>query len=122
MTRFVIDSSAALRFDHWESRDATYFAPELIDVEIANALRKLVLRGEAQAHDAENLIRDWARNSVVRTPHATLIERVWELRANITPYDATYVALAETMRIPLVTADLRLARTASRFCRVVTLT
>lgn len=84
-------------------------APALLDVEVAQALRRYAGRGEltpARGADAIQLLVDFP---LVRYPHAPLLPRIWELRANLTAYDAAYVALAEALRAPLLTADARLA-------------
>jgi predicted nucleic acid-binding protein len=84
-------------------------APALLDVEVAQALRRYTGRGEltpARGAEAIQLLVDFP---LVRYPHAPLLARIWELRANLTAYDAAYVALAEALRAPLLTADARLA-------------
>jgi predicted nucleic acid-binding protein len=83
-------------------------------------MRKLVLRGSLNSELATDHIHNWASNNLIRCPHTALLPRIWQLRENITPYDAAYVALAEDLGLPLVTADLRLAKSASRYCEVVT--
>ena len=120
----VLDNSAAvlLSMEAMLLGDETqYYAPELIDLEFANAFRKLVLRGALGPNVAGDHLSEWSANALIRCSHAMLLPRVWELRDNITPYDAAYVALAEILGVPLVTADRRLARTASSYCEVVTL-
>lgn len=124
MTDVVIDNSAAVLLSAKATLGADHvqhYAPELIDLEYASALRKLVLRGELEAEEASAYIQEWAANSLIRCNHTMLLHRVWELRHNITPYDASYVALAERLEAPLITADERLARAASAYCEVVTL-
>ena len=123
MTGVVIDNSAAVILTAKASlgQDNTqHYAPELIDLEFANTLRKLVLRGKFDEEEAKRYIDDWSANSLIRCDHTMLLNRVWELRNNITPYDAAYVALAEALEVPLVTGDLRLARAAAPYCDVVT--
>lgn len=125
MTAVVLDTSAAVQFStSTTSRDSEdqYYAPDLIDLEFANTLRKLVAREYLSSEEAQHFLLEWASNSLIRCSHVMLLPRIWELRENITPYDAAYVALAEILEIPLVTADLRLARAAERYCEVITLT
>ena len=93
-------------------------APHLIDVEMLNATRKLLLRREISRGYAEALLRDYKRTALELFPHKTLLEKAWALRGNITPYDAMYVALAQTLEVPLITADARLARAAESHCTV----
>ncbi|MDE0406519.1 MAG: type II toxin-antitoxin system VapC family toxin [Alphaproteobacteria bacterium] len=83
--------------------------PHLIDAEIAQALRRLVLRGLLDARSGALALRRWREFDVERYPHGPLLDRVWELRANATAYDATYLALAETLSMVFVTGDRRLA-------------
>ena len=120
----VFDASAAIEAARGDddavdllSEMGTY-APELVDVEYAHVLRKMVARGELSHERAEKLLLDWASNSVVRCPHAPLLARGWTMRGRITAYDASYVALAEQLGLPLVTADRRLASVAQEFCEV----
>ena len=83
--------------------------PHLIDVEIAQALRRLVFRGLLDAQSGTTALRRWRSFDVERYPLEPLLERVWELRANASAYDATYIALAEALSMVLVTGDRRLA-------------
>ena len=84
-------------------------APHIIDVEVAQTLRRLVARAGLDPVRAVAALADLSAFAVDRYAHNWLLPRVWELRANLTPYDATYVALAETLGAPLVTCDSRLA-------------
>lgn len=92
--------------------------PHLVDVEIAEALRKLVLRGEVNDADAQVAIGSWQRLGVRRYAANSLLNRVWQLRHNVSAYDAAYVALAETLSCPLLTADKRLAAATGVRCPV----
>ena len=84
--------------------------PHLIDAEIAQVLRRFVLRGLLDARSGAAALRRWQDFDVDRYPHEALLNRVWELRANVTAYDATYLALAEALSMVFVTGDRRLAR------------
>lgn len=124
MKGVVLDNSAAISLgasSMGDTEEVQYFAPELIDLEYASMLRKLVIRKEFSPDVAGTLVREWAANSLVRCSHTLLLTRIWELREDITPYDAAYVALAESLGIPLMTADRRLARAAAQYCEVITL-
>jgi predicted nucleic acid-binding protein len=119
----VIDNSAAIniaRSSAIEMPSGQYFAPDVIDLEFAYVIRKLVLRGALSTNAATEQIYSWATNDLIRCPHTALLPRIWQLRDNITPYDAAYVALAEHLGLPLVTADHRLAKSASQYCEVLT--
>ena len=84
-------------------------APELIDVEVAQVLRRLVLRGGLYASWAEQALEVFTAFPLTRHSHAPLIRRIWELRDNVTAYDAAYVALAEGLGATLLTRDRRLS-------------
>jgi predicted nucleic acid-binding protein len=93
-------------------------APHLIDVEFLHALRRLVVSGGIGDHRAEDARRDFADLQVVRYPHVPLLDRMWELRHNLTSYDAAFVVLAEALEVPLVTCDGRLARSSGHRARI----
>jgi predicted nucleic acid-binding protein len=95
-------------------------APYLLDIEVANALRGLVARRELAQADARRALEDYADVAVRRYPHALFLDRIWQLRTHVTAYDAVYIALAEALDAPLVTTDLRLARTHGHRARIVT--
>lgn len=84
-------------------------APEPVDYEVLNVLRRMVLRGEIEIELAD--ASRWAFRDLRLTRHVMTYEmsdRIWQLRENVTAYDAAYVALAEQLSVPLVTADQRL--------------
>ncbi len=97
----------------------TVVIPHLADSEVAHALRGQVLRGHVEAVDAQRALARWARVGVRRFAVVGLLARVWELRDNLTAYDATYVALAEALGYELVTADARLASAPGPRCTIV---
>jgi predicted nucleic acid-binding protein len=85
-------------------------APHLIDLEVAQTLRELVLRHEIAAESARLMLNVLAAMRIARHDHTSLLPRIWELRHNITSYDAAYIALAESLDAPLITADGPLSR------------
>lgn len=87
----------------------TLHAPHLLDVEIAQVIRRYEARGELSAERGQEVLTDLMAFPVARYPHDGLLQRMWELRHNLTAYDAVYVALAEALDAPLVTRDERLA-------------
>jgi predicted nucleic acid-binding protein len=93
-------------------------APELIDVEAVSTIRGLVLGGKLSAVRGQAAIGALAGFPIQRVPHRGLVERMWELRDNLTAYDAAYVALAEQLSTSLVTGDGRLASAPRLRCAV----
>jgi predicted nucleic acid-binding protein len=87
-------------------------APSLVDVEVAQVLRRYALRGELSATRGAAAVATLAVLPLHRYPHEPLLPRIWELRENLTAYDAAYVALAEALDAPLLTGDERIARAA----------
>ncbi len=91
------------------SVDGDLCAPHLLDVELLHALRRLVMAGQLSEDRAADARDDFADLAVTRHGHDALADRTWELRHNLTAYDASFVALAELLDVPLVTCDARLA-------------
>lgn len=89
-------------------------APHLIDIESAHVLRRYVLSGAISADRGAAAIQDLADLPLSRYPHEVLLPRIWQLRHNLTAYDAAYVALAEALDVPLLTRDKALASASSR--------
>jgi len=87
----------------------TLHAPHLLDVEVAQVIRRYAARGEISAARGAQALADLREMRLTRYAHEPLLERVWQLRANASAYDATYLALAETLDVPLVTCDAALA-------------
>lgn len=85
-------------------------APHLLDVEVVSAFRKLAVAGSLPPRRARTLLATMAELPIVRYPHVQLLDRMWELKAHVSAQDATFVALAGALALPLVTTDLRLAR------------
>ena len=90
--------------------DGDLHAPHLLDVEFQHALRRLALSGAISDDRATDARADFVDLAIVRYPHVSLADRMWELRHNMTAYDAAFVVLAEVLGAPLVTCDTRLAR------------
>ena len=92
--------------------------PHLIDVELASVVRRGAMARTWTAVSGSRLLNAWARLGVTRYGAHTLLPQIWRLRDNFTAYDATYVALAEALDCPLVTADGRLGRASGQRCAV----
>jgi len=91
------------------AQDGDLHAPHLIDTEVLHALRRLTITEQISEDRATDVRTDFAELALVRYPHQPLSDRIWELRHNLTAYDATFVALSEALGAPLVTCDARLA-------------
>ncbi len=98
--------------------DGDLHAPHLIDTEVLHALRRMLRKGQISVERAHDARTDCAELTLVRYPHEPLSDRVWELRENLTAYDATFVALAEALGAPLVTCDARLAAAPGTRARI----
>jgi predicted nucleic acid-binding protein len=117
----VLDASAAVewllgrpRADDIAARladpDITLHAPHLLAVEVAQVLHRQLRMGAISASRGENALEDLAALDLQRHDHEPLLSRVWELRDNVTAYDAVYLALAEVLDATLLTMDAKLAR------------
>lgn len=84
-------------------------APHLIDVEFIHVMRRMVARGQITRNRAVEVRADFSALRIARYPHTLLLDRMWELRDNLTAYDAAFVALSEALEVPLITTDARLA-------------
>jgi predicted nucleic acid-binding protein len=88
----------------------TLHVPNLFEIEVLHAFRRHSLRGTVSPERARLALSRLNDTQLVRYPHTPLMGRIWELRENLTTYDAAYVALAEALDAPLVTMDARLAQ------------
>jgi predicted nucleic acid-binding protein len=93
-------------------------APHLLDVEVAQVLRRFVTRGELDSGRAQQALAFLGAFPIERHTHDLLLPRIWALRANLTAYDAAYVALAELLDATLITRDARLLRAPGHSARV----
>ncbi len=90
--------------------DETLHVPHLFDVEVLHVLRRYSLSGTLSESRGRLALSRLSSTRLTRYPHASFVRRIWELRHNLTAYDAAYVALAEALDAPLVTMDARLAQ------------
>jgi predicted nucleic acid-binding protein len=96
------------------SRGESLHAPHVLDLEVAQVLRRLVREGAVSAPRADLAIQDLFDLRVNRYPHFVFLPRIWRLRDNLSAYDAAYVALTEKLGATLVTRDARLASACAR--------
>jgi predicted nucleic acid-binding protein len=96
----------------------TLHAPHLLDVEVAQVIRRFAAAGEIDSERGRSALADLADLRLSRYPHGLLLPRIWSLRHNLSAYDAAYVALAEVLDAPLVTRDRRLAAAAGHRVRI----
>ena len=100
------------------SEAATLHAPHLVDIEVAQVLRRYVKKGLITGSRGDQALEDLVDLSLTRYPHDMLLSRIWALRDNLTAYDAAYVALAEALDAPLVTCDTKIAAAPGHRARV----
>lgn len=96
----------------------TLHVPHLVDAEITHVIRRHAANGDIGPDRGEELLTDLVNLPLQRHPHDWLLPRVWELRYNLTAYDAVYVALAEALGAPLVTRDARLAAASGHGAKI----
>jgi predicted nucleic acid-binding protein len=106
---WLLQTSAGQRIEkRIYSRNETLYAPQLLDLEVTQLLRRLASQGVVSAHRADEAIRDLLDLRIARYPHLVLLPRIWQLRHNFSAYDAAYIVLAEKLGAALVTRDARL--------------
>jgi predicted nucleic acid-binding protein len=125
----VLDASAALELlfrtpagqavaDRIARGRPTLHAPHLLDLEVIQAVRRYERTGVIDAERARQALEDFSLLELTRHAHDFMWHRIWELRANLTAYDAAYVVLAEALPAPLLTADSRISRASGHRARV----
>lgn len=97
-------------------------APHGIDLECASSLRGLVLGRKLERSKAGYALGVLQQLAITRYEHTWYLARIWELRENMWPYDAAYVALAEALRVPLLTVDKNFERTPGLQCEILCIT
>jgi predicted nucleic acid-binding protein len=116
---WLLQSPAGIKIDRRIfSTSESLHAPHLLDVEVAQVLRRYVREKAITAERGEEALQDLGDFPLSRYPHDFLIPRVWELRATLTAYDAVYVALAELLDAPLLTCDAKIASASGHSAKV----
>lgn len=119
----VLDASAAVDYllgfgaferiaERISARSETLHAPHVLELEVTQALRRLTSRGTITASRANDALEDYAALRIRRYPHGWMLPRIWQLRNNVTSFDAAYITLSEALAAPLLTADAALARSS----------
>ncbi|HEX2835447.1 MAG TPA: type II toxin-antitoxin system VapC family toxin [Thermoanaerobaculia bacterium] len=93
-------------------------APVTVDAEVIHALRRALIRGVVVLAEVESAIDLLLGTYIVRHPIQPVVRRMWALRHNIAAYDAGYVALAESLNVPLITRDRRLSQSSGHAARI----
>ncbi len=107
---WLLQTSAGQRIENRIfSQNESLHAPHLIDLEVGQVLRRLVREGSVSTDRADQAIEDLLDLRITRYPHSMLLPRIWQLRQNLSAYDAAYLVLAENLGAPLLTRDRRLA-------------
>lgn len=96
----------------------TLHAPHLLDLEVTQVLRRYALAGQLEPSRGGQAVQDLLDLPLTRYPHDLFLPRIWELRRNVTAYDAAYLALAEALDVPLVTRDAALVSASTHRARV----
>jgi predicted nucleic acid-binding protein len=100
------------------AQNETLHTPHLLDLEVAQVLRRLVRQGVVSIRRADEAVRDLLDLRMTRYAHGVLLPRIWQLRDNFSAYDAAYIVLAEKLRAALVTRDRRLASASGHAARI----
>ena len=125
----VIDASAVLELllasatgarvgDRVLSPGEIVCAPHLIDLEVAQVLRRFSLSGDLEPSRASEALQDFLDLPIERYRHDLFLTRIWQMRHNVTAYDAAYIALAEALDAVLITTDAHLAAASGHDARV----
>jgi predicted nucleic acid-binding protein len=128
----VLDASVVIEVLLWTERagficdrildsQESRHAPHLLDIEVTQVIRRYLLAGEIDDIRATQMVGAFQDLPIDRHAHILLLPRIWQLRGNLTAYDAAYVALAEGLDAPLITCDERLAAAPGHGARIIVL-
>jgi predicted nucleic acid-binding protein len=116
---WLLQTSAGQRIERRiYSNSESLHTPHLLDLEVTQALRRLVREGAVPARRGDEAIRDLLDLRIARYPHSVLLPRIWQLRRNFSAYDAAYVVLPEKLGATVVTRDGRLASTSGHAAHI----
>jgi predicted nucleic acid-binding protein len=100
------------------SRNESLHAPHLLDLEVAQVLRRLIREGLISSQRADQALDDLLNLRVARYPHFVLLPRIWQMRHNLSAYDAAYIVLAEKLGVPLISRDKRLSSAPGHIAQI----
>jgi predicted nucleic acid-binding protein len=109
MVEWLLETPVGLKVESRAVSDGNICVPELVDLEIAQALRKLVRARKISIARGEQALDDYRDLDLTRYAHEGFLQRIWDLRDSCTAYDAVYIALAESLSAALITHDRKLA-------------
>lgn len=119
MLEFLLQTPLGTRVEARLFRDGEEFhSPHLVDVEVTQGLRRLVRSGEVTPARAAEAIADLVDLDLHRHAHLDFLTRAWQLRENVTAYDAMYVALAEALDATVITCDVPLTKAPGHRARI----
>jgi predicted nucleic acid-binding protein len=116
---YLLIAQAEIELAELVNSEDLLVAPQSIDLEILNALRRASHQGRPARNAATAAFANFGQLRIFRYPLSPLLQRIWKLRDSITAYDAAYVALAELLAMPLYTRDRRLARSHGHSARII---
>ena len=115
----LLNTSAGIQIaERFFDPDETIHAPHLLDIEVAQVLRRYARTGELDTARGLQALQDLIDFPLTRYPHDLFLVRIWELRHNVTAYDAAYIALAEALGALLLTRDAALASAPGNRARI----
>lgn len=118
IVEFLVAPAVSTPFDRYFVSEVDVHVPAVCDVEVLSALTRRIRAGLVTEERAREALIDYVSLGLSRHVHVDLLGRMYELRSNIAPADASYVTLAEALELPLVTADRSLARAVRRHTSV----
>ncbi|MBV9074144.1 MAG: type II toxin-antitoxin system VapC family toxin [Acidobacteria bacterium] len=116
---WLLDTFAGEKVEQRISADmGAIHAPHLLDLEVAQVLRSYVRLGIVSESRGDAALYDLTHARIRRYSHSALLPRIWQLRHNLTAYDAAYIALAELLDVPVLTRDQKMASAPGHHARV----
>jgi predicted nucleic acid-binding protein len=116
---WLLQTGAGLKIEkRIYSRNESLHSPHLLDLEVAQVLRRMVREGMISAARGEDALDDLVALRISRYPHFLFLPRIWQHRHNLSAYDAAYVVLAETLAAPLITRDARMSAASGHGARI----